>query len=121
MRDVIDVMVEHKSDVVPGNMGEIIHGKLVRGGTCTVCALQVQATYAMAGLRPLYLMRVVHFARKYRSGGCSNTQGQTDGGLVYYYEWKVSRAIICYQEAVVPFKSYFINNVHLRLSSCRSG
>ena len=69
MRDVIDVMVEHKSDVVPGNMGEIIHGKLVRGGTCPVCALQVQATYAMAGLRPLYLMRVVHFARKYRSGG----------------------------------------------------
>ena len=32
-------------------MGEITHGKLARGGTCTVCALQVQATNAVDGLR----------------------------------------------------------------------
>ena len=41
-------------------MGKIIHGKLARGGTCTVCALQVQATYAMDGLRLLNLMKVIH-------------------------------------------------------------
>ena len=92
MRDGVDVMFEHKSDVVPGNMmGEIIHGKLVRGGTCTVCALQVQATYAMAGLRLLYLMRVVHFARKYRSGGwfiCTRKVKLTEA-FVYYYEREI--------------------------------
>ena len=50
-------------------MGKIIHGKLARGGTCTVCAVQVQATYAMDGLRLLNLMKVIHFSRKFRSGG----------------------------------------------------